>query len=74
MHEFFNTISVQNVVKGYSRVFSATYWNYINEKDDSFFQVPTLMITDKSAMTNPTIIQTVSYLRRKNGAIFIKNC
>lgn len=26
------------------------------------------MITDKSAMTNPRIIQTVSYLRRKNGA------
>ena len=68
LHQFFNTTSVQDVVKGYSKAFSATFWNNINEKDDSFFQVPTLMITDKSAMTNPTIIQTVSYLRRKNGA------
>lgn len=68
LHNFFNTTSVQNVVRGYSRAFSATFWNYITEKDDSFFQVPTLMITDKSAMTNPRIIQTVSYLRRKNGA------
>lgn len=67
LHQFFNTTSVQDVVKGYSKAFSATFWNNINEKDDSFFQVPTLMITDKSAMTNPTIIQTVSYLRRKNG-------
>lgn len=68
LHQFFNTTSVQDVVKGYSKAFSATFWNNINEKDDSSFQVPTLMITDKSAMTNPTIIQTVSYLRRKNGA------
>lgn len=68
LQNFFNTTSVQNVVRGYSRAFSATFWNYITEKDDSFFQVPTLMITDKSAMTNPRIIQTVSYLRRKNGA------
>lgn len=68
LHQFFNTTSVQDAVKGYSKAFSATFWNNINEKDDSFFQVPTLMITDKSAMTNPTIIQTVSYLRRKNGA------
>ena len=68
LHQFFNTTSIQDVVKGYSKAFSATFWNNINEKDDSFFQVPTLMITDKSAMTNPTIIQTVSYLRRKNGA------
>ena len=68
LHRLFNTESVQEVVKAYSKAFGATFWNYINEKDDSFFQVPTLMITDKTTMTNPKAIPTVSYLRRQMGA------
>lgn len=68
LHRLFNTESVQEVVKAYSKAFGATFWNYINEKDNSFFQVPTLMITDKTTMTNPKAIPTVSYLRRQMGA------
>ena len=54
-------------MKGYAKSFSGVFWNYLGKGDPSFFQVPTLMITDKTAVTEPKLIPTVSYLRRKNG-------
>ena len=67
LHRLFGTNSVQDVVKGYAKSFSGVFWNYLGKGDPSFFQVPTLMITDKTAVTEPKLIPTVSYLRRKNG-------
>ena len=67
LHTLFNTEDIQKVVEGYAKSFSAVFWNYIDEKDESFFQVPTLMIMDSNCMDKNDTIKAIPYQRRKNG-------
>lgn len=71
MHTLFNTLDIGKVVDSYAKSFSGVIWNYIDEKDSSGFQIPTLMLTDKNALVNTKTIETVNYQKRKNG--FDKN-
>ena len=67
LHTLFNTADVEKVVEGYAEAFSAVYWNYIDEKDESAFQVPSMMIMDSNCMDIEQIIKNISYQRRNNG-------
>lgn len=68
LHTLFDTPEVSKVVQGYAQAFSGMYWNYIDEKDESFFQVPSLMLMDSECMDITKTIETVPYQQRKNGA------
>lgn len=67
LHTLFDTTDISKVVEGYAKSFSAMFWNYIDEKDESFFQVPSLMIMDSNCMDITDSIQTIPYSQRRNG-------
>lgn len=68
LHTLFNTADIEKVVEGYAKSFSAMYWNFIDQKDESAFQIPSLMIMDSGCMDIDETLKTISYQRRKNGA------
>lgn len=67
LHTLFNTENVTEVVEGYAKSFSAIFWNYIDEKDQSYFQVPSLMIMDSNCMNITDVVTTIPYHQRQNG-------
>lgn len=67
LHTLFNTSDVEKIVEGYAKSFSAMYWNFIDDKDEYCFQVPSLMIMDSECMKTDQIIETISHQRRKLG-------
>lgn len=67
LHKLFNTSDIAEVVELYGKSFSAVNWKYIDEKDTSGFQVPTLMIMDSNCMQKTRTIETVPYQKRQNG-------
>lgn len=67
LHTLFDTPDISKVVEGYAQSFSAMFWNHIDEKDESFFQVPSLMIMDSKCMDITSRVRTIPYSQRKNG-------
>ncbi len=67
LHTLFDTPDVSKVVEGYAKSFSAMFWNHVDEKDESFFQVPSLMIMDSNCMDITNRIKTIPYSQRRNG-------
>lgn len=67
LHTLFDTPDVSKVVEGYAKSFSAMFWNHVDEKDESFFQVPSLMIMDSNCMDITNTIRTIPYSQRRNG-------
>ena len=67
LHTLVDSFDKASVVKGYGKMFSAMFWNYIDEKDESCFEVPTLMIMDSGCMDITKIAEVISYQDRIQG-------